>query len=658
LLIATFLLSGCTFMYGATGGQSYDLYITCALCLILAETILILELLWLRSRHRKLGQDLIVTNDRLRLTLEGGGSVGWDWDVKSGQDQWFGDLERMFGIPSDIYSGRVEDFHRRVHPEDRELVAKAVFAARQNRTPYTAEFRIVREDGAVRWINARGKFYYSPDGDAVRMLGIATDITEGKQMEAALSESEERFSKAFRHSPLCITISRAKDSSYVDVNETFEQVTGWRREEIVGRTPFDIGLWINPEERVVMARRLAAGEAVRNIEFRVRTRKGDIRIGLGSAELVEMNGEPYVLSVSADITDLKLAEATLRESEERFRLMANTAPVMIWMAGADRQCNYVNVPWLEFTGRFLDEEIGKGWTDNIHPEDLARSWDTMTQAFHGREKFKLEYRVRRYDGEYRWVVDSGVPRFNADGSFAGYVGSVVDITDRKLVEEAQSRISQRLIEAQENERRWIARELHDDINQRLALLAAQLDRLQERLPSSTDELVSKIGDANAQALELGRDIQALSHRLHSSGLEHLGLAMAASGFCRELSTYQNVEIDFRSQDVPAGLPREIALCLFRVLQEALHNAVKHSGVRRFQVFLSGNPDGIELTVNDSGVGFDPEAVASANGLGLTSMRERLKLVNGQLSISSQLHHGTTIRACIPLSRRHTTARAG
>jgi signal transduction histidine kinase len=175
---------------------------------------------------------------------------------------------------------------------------------------------------------------------------------------------------------------------------------------------------------------------------------------------------------------------------------------------------------------------------------------------------------------------------------------------------------------------------------------------------SAVELATKIEEANSQALDLGRDIQALSHRLHSSGLEHLGLSMAAAGFCRELSKRQNVEIDFHSYDVPNDLPKEVGLCLFRVLQEALQNAVKHSGTRRFQVFLIGGSDGIELSVHDYGIGFDPEGVANGDGLGLTSMRERLKLVNGQLSITSQLRQGTTIQARVPLNSRERSVGAG
>ena len=126
----------------------------------------------------------------------------------------------------------------------------------------------------------------------------------------------------------------------------------------------------------------------------------------------------------------------LRESEERFRLVANTAPVMIWMSGTDKLCTYVNQPWLDFTGRSMDCELGSGWAEGIHPEDLQRCLDTFTQSFDRREEFRMEYRLQRYDGEYRWVFDHGVPRFDQNGSFIGFIGIGVDVTDRKETEQA------------------------------------------------------------------------------------------------------------------------------------------------------------------------------------------------------------------------------
>jgi PAS domain S-box-containing protein len=355
----------------------------------------------------------------------------------------------------------------------------------------------------------------------------------------------------------------------------------------------------------------------------------------------------------------KRAVAILRESEERFRLVANTAPVLIWMSGPDKLCNYFNQPWLDFTGRTLEAELGNGWLEGVHPEDLKNCLDVYTRAFDLRESFKMQYRLRRYDGEYRWLLDIGVPRLNPDGLLAGYIGSCLDITDGKLAEEALSGVGRRLIEAHEEERTWLARELHDDINQRIALLAVQLEQWAQHPPCSGVEVPDHIRPVLEQLSDLGMDIQALSHRLHSSKLEYLGIAVAANGFCKELSEQQKVEIDFSHAGIPRSLPKEISLCLFRVLQEALQNAVKHSGERHFRVELYGTSREIQLSVNDLGVGFDQQVATGHRGIGLVSMRERLQLVGGEFSINSKPGGGTTIRARVPLmAEKHRATAAG
>jgi PAS domain S-box-containing protein len=355
-------------------------------------------------------------------------------------------------------------------------------------------------------------------------------------------------------------------------------------------------------------------------------------------------------------SELRKSEKALRESEERFRLVADTVPVMIWMSGPDKLCNYVNKSWLDFTGRPLEAGAG-GWAEEVHPDDSNRCLQTYTEAFDRRESFELQYRLRRHDGEYRWVLDKGVPRFNSDGTFAGYIGSCIDITDRKLAEESLATIGRRLIEAHEEERTWIGRELHDDINQRLALLAVELGRWGQRIPPA-HEFIAQILNAQRRITEIAKDVQGLSHRLHSSKLEYLGLATAAKSFCREMSEQSKVEVQFTQTGIPRNLPKEISLCLFRVLQEALQNAVKHSGVRSFTVDLHGTEEAIELTVGDTGRGFEEQEAFTRPGLGLISMRERLQMVRGEFEVKSKPGAGTKIYARVPIKTQSYRAMAG
>jgi signal transduction histidine kinase len=189
--------------------------------------------------------------------------------------------------------------------------------------------------------------------------------------------------------------------------------------------------------------------------------------------------------------------------------------------------------------------------------------------------------------------------------------------------------------------------LHDDVNQRLALLAVELDNSRQQLPPSrTVEKV--IQHAQERIAEIARDVQGLSHRLHSSKLDYLGLVSAANSFCRDVAQQSKVRVDFSHRDVPRTLPKEVNLCLFRVLQEALQNAVKHSGSKQFRVTLARTENRLELTVSDDGAGFDLKRAASGKGLGLISMRERLQLVEGEISIHSKPGAGTTVRALVRL----------
>ena len=363
-----------------------------------------------------------------------------------------------------------------------------------------------------------------------------------------------------------------------------------------------------------------------------------------------LDGKGAVIT-HTDISDLKRNEATLRESKERFRILADKAPAMIWMAEASKRFVYVNRQWLDFTGRRLEQELGEGWTEGIHPDHRERYLAMYGEAFERRQSFRLEYRQRYADGEYRWVLNTGVPLFNGNGDFVGLIGSCIDISDRRAAEDILANLGGRLINAQEEERSRIARELHDDLSQKVALLSIEIEQLAQIASQSVPEVGVSLREAFTRVQEVSAEIHRLSYELHPSKLDRLGLAAASLSLCKEISRQQSVRLECNFDGLPEPLPRNVSLCLYRVIQESLQNIVRHSGARSASVQLHGSPSGIQLEIADEGVGFNPESVSKKGGLGLLSMRERLRLVGGTISIESQPLRGTQIHVTVPLAQR-------
>ncbi|MGA7318085.1 MAG: PAS domain-containing sensor histidine kinase, partial [Silvibacterium sp.] len=343
------------------------------------------------------------------------------------------------------------------------------------------------------------------------------------------------------------------------------------------------------------------------------------------------------------------AEALLRESEKRFRVMADITPSLVWMCNPQGEITYLNEQRLAFTGPNANAGYGDSWMDYVHPDDRRNVQDVFSQALGERRTFSNEYRLRRSDGVYRWMFDVASPRLNGDGSFAGFIGSAIDVTDQKVAQQALEKVSGQLIEAQENERRRIARDLHDDICQRLALLSMELDQANRSVNELPDAAKLRLKQIRQHCSEIAGDVQSLSHELHSSRLDYLGIVAAIRGFCHEFSKQHEVSIELTDRNVPADLSREVSLCLFRVTQEALHNAVKYSGVSQYIVDLTATEEEIQLAVSDSGRGFDVEPVRGNRGLGLVSMQERIHLVHGRLYVESEPGKGTKIFAVVPLA---------
>jgi len=367
----------------------------------------------------------------------------------------------------------------------------------------------------------------------------------------------------------------------------------------------------------------------------------------------------WLRGTAQDITERKHAENELRASEEKFRRVFREAGVGMMVVSPEGRFLAANEAFCHFLGYTEEELLQKTVQSVTLPEDWPLFSGRLREALERGTSFQgVEKRCLHKSGRIVTAETSASLIRGPGGEPQYFVSEALDVTQRKLAEEALSGVSGRLIEAHEEERNWIARELHDDFSQRIVLLAVNLEQVKQILPASEGRARRRIEEACQRVGELGSDMQALSHRLHSSRLELLGLAAAAAGFCQELSRRQNVEIDFHSEDIPKALPREISLCLFRVLQEALQNAMKHSGKRCFEVSLKRGLNEIQLRVHDSGVGFDPEKVISGCGLGLTSMKERLKLVGGQFSVDSKVRVGTTVHACVPLSLAKSAGSVG
>ena len=435
-----------------------------------------------------------------------------------------------------------------------------------------------------------------------------------------------------------------------------------------GGTMADFENLVHPDDRAGLIELVDAASRTGQMtsgEWRVVWPDGSVHWISGRWQvLMDEYGKPSrVVGVNIDVTQRKRGEQALlelnRTLEEQAKLLQSREELLnifvknvpAGVAMLDRDMRYLQVSDRWCADYSVDSSQILGRLHYAVFTDMPAHWKEVHRRALEGETLRADDDRWERDGRTTWVRWEIRPWRTANGIIGGILIFAEDITHRKQMEEALSGMSRKLIDSQEQERARIGRELHDDINQRLAMLAIEVEQLQEN-PSQAQNRLPKV---RTQITEISNDVQALSHELHSSKLEYLGVVAGMKSWCEEFGERQKMEVDFRSE-VSSALPFDIGLSLFRVLQEALHNAVKHSRVKRVEVQVVESSNEVHLIVSDSGTGFDIEAALQGRGLGLTSMQERVRLVNGSITIKSKPMGGTTIHVCVPLTSRRLSER--
>jgi PAS domain S-box-containing protein len=342
------------------------------------------------------------------------------------------------------------------------------------------------------------------------------------------------------------------------------------------------------------------------------------------------------------------------ESERLYRDMADAAPMLLWLTEQDGRRTFFNRRWLELTGKTLDELTGPAWPASVHPDDLSAWMYRFQTAVRNCERFECEYRLRAADNQFRWMQDVALPRIGADGEYLGFVGSSIDTTERRRVEKALHQLSGRLLELQDDERRRIARELHDTTAQNLAVLSMNLSVVKDASRILGQKPRQAVADSLDLAEQCSREVRTLSYLLHPPLLDELGLVSALRSYSTGFTQRTGIQIELKIEEI-GRLPGEIETTLFRIVQEALTNVHRHSGSPRAEVRIIRDPKEVMLQVADEGRGVAPGVLdviseGASIGVGVAGMRERAGQLGGHLKIGSGTR-GTTITAILPLRGR-------
>jgi PAS domain S-box-containing protein len=465
-----------------------------------------------------------------------------------------------------------------------------------------------------------------------------------------------------------------------DANDAFLEMVGYTREDLLARklrwdtmTPPE---YAPLDQRSIEELRTSGVCTPFEKEY---IRKDGSRVPVLLMGALLEGSQNNSVSFILDLTERKQAIEALQESEERFRHMADTAPVLIWMSGPDKLCNYFNKGWLDFTGRTMEQELGNGWVQGVHPGDLQHCLDTYMKAFDARQDFKMEYRLRHFDGEYRWIFDMGVPRFTPDGSFLGYIGSCMDISDRKqaeaeiqqLNESLEQRVKERTaqLEAANKELESFSYSVSHDLRAPFRHISGFVDLLQKQASANLDDTSRRylklIAESAKNAGKLVDDLLAFS-RMGRTEMRYttINLELLVREVRRDIEMETNGRvINWQIQELPqvSGDPSMLRL----VLGNLIANAVKYTQKRaEAEIEIGSTSDESEFVffVRDNGVGFDMRYVHKlfgvfqrlhsveqfeGTGIGLANVRRIIHRHGGRTWAEGVVDSGATFYFSLP-----------
>jgi PAS domain S-box-containing protein len=498
----------------------------------------------------------------------------------------------------------------------------------------------------------------------VELKSLRARVAELEVMETERRLGEEMFSKAFHMSPVPVSLSRLADGSFIDANQSFLQLFGYSRDEVIGHTSLELNLWVDPADRKGVMDALREYKFIQNLEICARKKSGELCSGSYSGELIEIGGEPCALNIFEDITGRKEREEALRESEERFRKLFEESPIAIELYDSKGDLLQVNKACVDMLG-IVDMEEAKGlniFKDLNLPEDAKKRMSRGETARYGHifdfEKVKKQNLYRTTKSGFIYVDVKATPLgLKSDGTLKGYMLEIEDVTWRKRAEEKVHLLMEQLIKTQEAERQRLSRELHDSVAQDLFAVKIGLDTLFDEWPEAPPGIRQRIFTLSEAVKKTLKDVRDLSYDLRPPGLDHLGLEQSISQYCEEFSARTGIDVDFAAAGMDGlKLDFDTEIAIFRLIQEGLNNVKKHAGATKVVIRLVASSSTIFLRMEDDGKGFDVRArMASAfkeKRMGLQNMKERVGLLQGKMRIKSRRMQGTKVLIRIPYEGKH------